>query len=1017
MPAAAPKRPKSASAPSAPSAPKKPTSKSKTGNSACSQAASNWQLAIRGKAPIEPDTYKTLAKCRGMLRTSKAADGRAAAGYNLSDQGAAAIKGRLQSRFDRDLVSDKSRAAKVKELLAGRKEKQAAAVAKPDAAATETGSKRLEKLQESLSKKETNLDRRFDNHFSDVRGANGQPLNDKRNGASTVARWDRQSDGIRSEKAGIEKTKKAIQREQDLISNVASTEVHPALKTAMDNGEITQWRKYPNRFFVPGVDKGRIVFDEKNGTIGVAYLSDVSKEHYPKFRDAVNKITREMKAAKQAAPVAAKPAAAAAPAPALPPRTLDTMSEAVALSSPNGRMSKRSREAANQRLGVALFGPNGMPAPQVKQPSEVVRLRREAGVLRDLASRGMKPRAYAKEAKRLEEEAMKLESVNPAPAAAAIPRVPKTEEQRMIQLERVFGKASSRAQMSFSSGDTGRNATAKSREKYRVVSGREEALKTEMKKTLDRRIELRQSTPAFSLRGGPQFGSNSRTDQGVLFSTPTALDKQVQSEQAARGKALAGQTSMFDRPAPAPAKFSRNGELAPGRGTSERSDLASNKRLYRKAMQSVKVTPDSFGTGAIVPFQKTESAPAKKKGRNTDQQITKASIRPNSSKESDFLKPVAEQRPGMASTRETITKVKAKERTRAENQSGVQTLKTGQLTADPDQFQYKMNTAGPVGVTNQFKETKVWNKELAGVIQVWKSPSNSKTFVVNGHHRYELAQRLGVSKLNVQYIQAQSPAEARMKGALTNIAEGRGTSVDAAKFFRDQPNVKDWSSELKSKGINLSERTASEGLALKDVHPKIWRDVVNEMTPLSRAVSIGKSGLQQEDQFNLYNRSTAGNWTSGKTSEFATELKNSARTKVKSGGLFGDDEEVSVFEHRAALSDRLKGRLSSDKNLFSKVARGRNASRIESVGANRIDKESSASRATEADNALMTFDRERKYSGRVNNELNNFGKRVAGGEKVDKVYNEFEKRMTQTLRLINQGKFERRAARLKAVTR
>ena len=92
MAVSAPKKPKSASAPSAP---KKPTSKSKTGNSACSQAASNWQLAIRGKASINPDTYQTLAKCRAMTRTSKNAEGRARAGYNLSDQGAAAIKGRL----------------------------------------------------------------------------------------------------------------------------------------------------------------------------------------------------------------------------------------------------------------------------------------------------------------------------------------------------------------------------------------------------------------------------------------------------------------------------------------------------------------------------------------------------------------------------------------------------------------------------------------------------------------------------------------------------------------------------------------------------------------------------------------------------------------------------------------------------------------------------------------------------------------------------------------------------------
>ena len=128
MPAPAQKKPLK---PKAPTAPKGPSAKSKTGNAACSAAASNWQLAIRGKASINPDTYQTLAKCRAMTRTSKNAEGRARAGYNLSDQGANAIKGRLQSRFDRNLITQKSRNARVKELLAGRKEKQAAAKATP----------------------------------------------------------------------------------------------------------------------------------------------------------------------------------------------------------------------------------------------------------------------------------------------------------------------------------------------------------------------------------------------------------------------------------------------------------------------------------------------------------------------------------------------------------------------------------------------------------------------------------------------------------------------------------------------------------------------------------------------------------------------------------------------------------------------------------------------------------------------------------------------------------------------
>ena len=116
-------------APGKPQAPKKPSTRSKTGNSACSQAASNWQLAIRGKASLDPDTYKTLGKCRAMARSAKSADDRADMGYNLSEQGRTALKGRLQKRFDEGLITKKSRQDRLKTLLAQRKEKQAQAPA------------------------------------------------------------------------------------------------------------------------------------------------------------------------------------------------------------------------------------------------------------------------------------------------------------------------------------------------------------------------------------------------------------------------------------------------------------------------------------------------------------------------------------------------------------------------------------------------------------------------------------------------------------------------------------------------------------------------------------------------------------------------------------------------------------------------------------------------------------------------------------------------------------------------
>lgn len=78
--------------------------------------------------------------------------------------------------------------------------------------------------------------------------------------------------------------------------------------------------------------------------------------------------------------------------------------------SPSGKVSKRARKAALERGAHRLF-PEGFfikgPAPEVSK-SEV--LRRSAANLRELASRGMCPRKYRKEADRLEAEAEALEA-------------------------------------------------------------------------------------------------------------------------------------------------------------------------------------------------------------------------------------------------------------------------------------------------------------------------------------------------------------------------------------------------------------------------------------------------------------------------------------------------------------------------------------------------------------------------------------------------------------------------------
>lgn len=155
-------------------------------------------------------------------------------------------------------------------------------------------SPRLGILIKSLEKKENEFSSKLDQHFADVKKANGQPLNDKRNGQSTLNKWEKQNDSLRTQQESIERTKRAIEREKGKIINVESVELPQAIRDAMKAGEIIQWRKHPRMFFVVGVDRGRITWNEEKKTIGYRYLSEIPKDHYPIFRDVYNKIRNSM---------------------------------------------------------------------------------------------------------------------------------------------------------------------------------------------------------------------------------------------------------------------------------------------------------------------------------------------------------------------------------------------------------------------------------------------------------------------------------------------------------------------------------------------------------------------------------------------------------------------------------------------------------------------------------------------------------------------------------------------------
>ena len=175
-------------------------------------------------------------------------------------------------------------------------------------------SPRLSVLRASLAKKTAQLDAKFAEHFADVKSANGQPLNDKQDGRSTTDRWERQSAAIRNLQEGIKKTEAAIEREEikDVGVEMALEELPAALLAALDAGEITQWRKHPTTFFVPGVDRARIVWTKGKDGLGVRYLSEIpDSDQHRIFARTFNALRGKLAESAAPPPVATEPVAPA----------------------------------------------------------------------------------------------------------------------------------------------------------------------------------------------------------------------------------------------------------------------------------------------------------------------------------------------------------------------------------------------------------------------------------------------------------------------------------------------------------------------------------------------------------------------------------------------------------------------------------------------------------------------------------------------------------------------------------
>lgn len=287
----------------------------------------------------------------------------------------------------------------------------------------------------------------------------------------------------------------------------------------------------------------------------------------------------------------------------------------------------------------------------------------------------------------------------------------------------------------------------------------------------------------------------------------------------------------------------------------------------------------------------------------------------------------------------------------------VYNIPTKDLHIDPERFQFKIKV-NREGVTDELKSVRKWNPDFAGVLAVWRDPADNKTYVVNGHHRAELANRLQVPDLPIRYIEAASAKEARGKGALINMAEGRGTAVDAAKYMRDAGATPE---DLANEGVSLKGKVAGDATVLCGLSDRAFTNVVRELLPVEKAVAVARHLQSHELQDQLFRllekREESGKDLSLRViEEMAREMEATPTTTKTEKSLFGDIEsEESLFVPRNELKSHIRADLSREVRDFMAVASKRRASAVAGSG-NVLNVEENKRIADESSRILGIYD-------------------------------------------------------------
>lgn len=319
---------------------------------------------------------------------------------------------------------------------------------------------------------------------------------------------------------------------------------------------------------------------------------------------------------------------------------------------------------------------------------------------------------------------------------------------------------------------------------------------------------------------------------------------------------------------------------------------------------------------------------------------------------------------------------------------GFYLVKPKLLKLAPQEYQYKSN-ANAEGITAEDKLDGPWDKTRGGVILVQKRGDD--LYVVNGHHRTDLANRLGADQVIVHVLEPMSVEEARTMGALANIGDDKGTPIDAAKVIRGGYTAERLQQQF---GINPRKPLAKQGLALANLSEPIFQRVISGDLAIAAGVAIGESGLSQDSQMGLlkliqnYEANKNTEVTPGVLRSLVEQAQNAPEVSATGGDqpdIFGeDDRTINLVNEKADLQDWVSSTLGNVKRAFKGVSNAGRAALLKGAG-NKLNEKGNKAEAELASVMKAMFDQLANKSGPINKALNIAAQRVYNKEDLHAV--------------------------------